>query len=196
MVLGQGVRDAGAECDLISDATPGVGYMMVDGTAQPVSVRAFHVIDDDIATLAAQFRLPRAATRTNQSSGEGTDTGRDQRWLLQGPPSRACYPGFRPQSTPLRLWIGWCVARSRWDSNHGGGAPIRVNLIAAGFVATPLSASLLGDQIDNRRNELASTVPIGRVVTPEDVARLALHLMVNTALTGATYDIDGRQQFV
>lgn len=75
-------------------------------------------------------------------------------------------------------------------------APIRVNLIAAGFVDTPLSASLLGDQLDNRRNELRMTLPIGRVVTPEDVAALAVHLMVNTALTGATYDIDGGQQFV
>jgi NAD(P)-dependent dehydrogenase (short-subunit alcohol dehydrogenase family) len=75
-------------------------------------------------------------------------------------------------------------------------APIRVNLIATGFVDTPLSASLLGDQIDNRRDELTSTLPIGRVVTGEDVARLALHLMVNTALTGGTYDIDGEQQFV
>ena len=75
-------------------------------------------------------------------------------------------------------------------------APIRVNLIAAGFVDTPLSASLLGDQLDNRRNELEARLPIGRVVQPEDVAALAVHLMVNTALTGATYDIDGGQQFV
>lgn len=75
-------------------------------------------------------------------------------------------------------------------------APIRVNLIAAGFVDTPLSASLLGDQLDNRREELQRTLPIGRVVGPEDVAALAVHLMVNTALTGATYDIDGGQQFV
>ena len=74
-------------------------------------------------------------------------------------------------------------------------APIRVNLIAAGFVDTPLSASLLGDQLDQRRDELRATLPIGRVVTPQDVAALAVHLMVNTALTGATYDIDGGQQF-
>ena len=33
-------------------------------------------------------------------------------------------------------------------------APIRVNLIAAGFVDTPLSASLLGDRIDERREQL------------------------------------------
>jgi NAD(P)-dependent dehydrogenase (short-subunit alcohol dehydrogenase family) len=75
-------------------------------------------------------------------------------------------------------------------------APIRVNLIAAGFVDTPLSASLLGDQLDARRAELRATLPIGRVVGPADVAALAAHLMTNTALTGATYDIDGGQQLL
>jgi NAD(P)-dependent dehydrogenase (short-subunit alcohol dehydrogenase family) len=75
-------------------------------------------------------------------------------------------------------------------------APVRVNLIAAGFVDTPLSASLLGDGLDARRDELRATLPIGRVVGPADVAALAVHIMTNTALTGATYDIDGGQQFV
>ena len=75
-------------------------------------------------------------------------------------------------------------------------APIRVNLIAAGFVDTPLSASLLGDELESRRNQLRTTLPIRRVVTPADVAGLAVHIMINTALTGATYDIDGGQQLV
>jgi NAD(P)-dependent dehydrogenase (short-subunit alcohol dehydrogenase family) len=75
-------------------------------------------------------------------------------------------------------------------------APIRVNLIAAGFVDTPLSASLLGEGLEARREELRATNPIGRVVGPQDVAALAVHLMANTAVTGATYDIDGGQQFV
>jgi len=66
--------------------------------------------------------------------------------------------------------------------------------MAAGFVDTPLSASLLGDGIEDRRNELRATLPIGRVVGPDDVAALAVHLMTNTALTGATFDIDGGQQ--
>ena len=74
-------------------------------------------------------------------------------------------------------------------------APVRVNLIAAGFVDTPLSASLLGDQLDERRDELRATLPIGRVVGPADIAALAVHIMSNTALTGATFDIDGGQQF-
>jgi NAD(P)-dependent dehydrogenase (short-subunit alcohol dehydrogenase family) len=75
-------------------------------------------------------------------------------------------------------------------------APVRVNLIAAGFVDTPLSASLLGDELENRRKQLRATLPIRRVVGPADVAALAVHIMTNTALTGATYDIDGGQQLV
>ena len=75
-------------------------------------------------------------------------------------------------------------------------APVRVNLIAPGFVDTPLSASLLGDQLEARRQELTDLLPIGRVVGPADIAALAVHIMTNTALTGATYDIDGGQQFV
>jgi NAD(P)-dependent dehydrogenase (short-subunit alcohol dehydrogenase family) len=74
-------------------------------------------------------------------------------------------------------------------------APVRVNLIAPGFVDTPLSASLLGDRLEARRAELRKTLPIGRVVKPADVAALALHIMTNTAITGSTYDIDGGQQF-
>ncbi|MFI1467183.1 SDR family oxidoreductase [Streptomyces wuyuanensis] len=75
-------------------------------------------------------------------------------------------------------------------------APVRVNLIAAGFVDTPLSASLLGDRLEARREELRATLPIGRVVGPEDVAALAVHIMCNEALTGGTYDIDGGQQLL
>jgi len=75
-------------------------------------------------------------------------------------------------------------------------APVRVNLIAAGFVDTPLSASLLGQDLDARRAQLRATLPTGRVVGPADIAALAVHLMTNTAVTGATYDIDGGQQLV
>jgi NAD(P)-dependent dehydrogenase (short-subunit alcohol dehydrogenase family) len=75
-------------------------------------------------------------------------------------------------------------------------APVRINLIAAGFVDTPLSASLLGDQLEERRRQLREQLPIGRVVGPDDIAALAVHIMSNTALTGATYDIDGGQQLV
>jgi NAD(P)-dependent dehydrogenase (short-subunit alcohol dehydrogenase family) len=75
-------------------------------------------------------------------------------------------------------------------------APVRINLIAAGFVDTPLSASLLAAGLEDRRKQLRATLPIRRVVGPADVAALAVHLMINTALTGATYDVDGGQQLI
>ena len=75
-------------------------------------------------------------------------------------------------------------------------APVRVNVIAPGFVDTPLSAAILGEALEARRAELRATLPIGRVVGAEDVAALAVHLMLNTALTGATYDVDGGQQLL
>ncbi|HTU75291.1 MAG TPA: SDR family oxidoreductase [Trebonia sp.] len=75
-------------------------------------------------------------------------------------------------------------------------APVRINLIAAGFVDTGLSARLLGDKIEDRRTELREKLPIGRVVGPADVAALAVHIMANTAITGSTYTIDGGQLLV
>jgi NAD(P)-dependent dehydrogenase (short-subunit alcohol dehydrogenase family) len=75
-------------------------------------------------------------------------------------------------------------------------APVRANLIAPGFVDTALSALLLGAALARRRQQLRTTLPIRRVVGPADVAALAVHIMTNTALTGATYDIDGGEQFV
>jgi NAD(P)-dependent dehydrogenase (short-subunit alcohol dehydrogenase family) len=75
-------------------------------------------------------------------------------------------------------------------------APIRVNLIAAGFVDTPLSAAILGEQLEARREQLRMKLPIRRVIGAADVAALAVHLMTNTAVTGATFDIDGGQQLL
>ncbi|HKA34630.1 MAG TPA: short-chain dehydrogenase, partial [Candidatus Binatia bacterium] len=58
------------------------------------------------------------------------------------------------------------------------------------------SAAILGGDLEKRRDELRATLPIRRVVGPADIAALAVHIMTNTALTGATYDIDGGQQLV
>jgi NAD(P)-dependent dehydrogenase (short-subunit alcohol dehydrogenase family) len=50
--------------------------------------------------------------------------------------------------------------------------------------------------LEARREELRTKLPIGRVVGPEDVAAHAVHIVNNTALSGARYDVDGGRQFV
>jgi NAD(P)-dependent dehydrogenase (short-subunit alcohol dehydrogenase family) len=77
-------------------------------------------------------------------------------------------------------------------------APVRVNLIQAAFVDTALAASYFADDtaVEARRDELRATLPIRRVVGPADIAALAVHLMTNTAVTGAAYDIDGGQRLI
>ena len=45
-------------------------------------------------------------------------------------------------------------------------------------------------------HKIKHVIPIRRVIGPAEIAALAVHLMTNTAITGATYDIDGGQQLV
>jgi S-DNA-T family DNA segregation ATPase FtsK/SpoIIIE len=55
MVLGDGARDQGAECDRITRAPAGVRYMRIDGTREPTRFRAAYVDDDDIAQMAVDY---------------------------------------------------------------------------------------------------------------------------------------------
>ena len=75
-------------------------------------------------------------------------------------------------------------------------APVRVNLIAAGFLDTGLSASLLGDKLENRRDQLRAELPIRRVVQASRCRRTSRTHHEQHCITGATYDVDGGQQFV
>lgn len=51
LVLGHGARDRGARCDAIPESLPGVGYVAVDGVAEPVRARFARITDDHIADL-------------------------------------------------------------------------------------------------------------------------------------------------
>ncbi|MBO0844382.1 MAG: hypothetical protein J2P22_03065 [Nocardioides sp.] len=53
MTLGDGARRRGARCDLISELLPGVGYVVIDGVAEPVRVRFPYISDEQIEALAA-----------------------------------------------------------------------------------------------------------------------------------------------
>lgn len=54
LTLGAGARNRGAHADLIPDTLPGVGYVTLDGQADPIRVRFSHLTDDHIATLTSR----------------------------------------------------------------------------------------------------------------------------------------------
>jgi DNA segregation ATPase FtsK/SpoIIIE, S-DNA-T family len=62
MVLGDGARDLGASADHISENTPGVAYVRVEGTRAIRRARASFLTDDDIANLARTVKATPALT--------------------------------------------------------------------------------------------------------------------------------------
>jgi S-DNA-T family DNA segregation ATPase FtsK/SpoIIIE len=57
MVLGGGSRANGALCENIPVTQPGVGYVALDGAADPIRVRFPHITDQHINQLLHQLRL-------------------------------------------------------------------------------------------------------------------------------------------
>jgi S-DNA-T family DNA segregation ATPase FtsK/SpoIIIE len=55
LILGAGSRNRGAFTDRINPTTPGVGYVNVDGTPEPVRVRFTHITDHDITALVDRY---------------------------------------------------------------------------------------------------------------------------------------------
>jgi DNA segregation ATPase FtsK/SpoIIIE, S-DNA-T family len=55
MVLGDGARNRGARCERIPESLPGVGYVALDGVAEPVRVRFAYLSDAGIADLCARY---------------------------------------------------------------------------------------------------------------------------------------------
>jgi NAD(P)-dependent dehydrogenase (short-subunit alcohol dehydrogenase family) len=73
-------------------------------------------------------------------------------------------------------------------------APIRVNVIAPGFVQTPGTGHIPPE----RRaawDRIAQTQPVPRLADPQEIAAGILFLMENGFTTGATLDIDGGYRF-
>ncbi|MBC7275014.1 FtsK/SpoIIIE domain-containing protein [Nocardioides sp.] len=55
MSLGEGAHDAGAYCEAIPEDLPGIGYVRLQGRAEPVRVRAGYVTDEEIQDMNATY---------------------------------------------------------------------------------------------------------------------------------------------
>ncbi len=95
------------------------------------------------------------------------------------------------------LWLAIAVAQHAVGRVRSGGTLLFMGGTGGRRRAPGMSlVAAATAALENRRNHLRATLPIGRVLEPADVAALAVHIMTNAALTGATYDIDGGQQLV
>lgn len=113
-------------------------------------------------------RLEHAASEVGAKSAaafDAADTGALKKFFgdLQTPTDHVLVTAGGPSYVPLMEMTAAQVRDALSDHVALELAPIRVNLIAAGFVDTPLSATLLGEGLEERRNELREALPIRRV---------------------------------
>ncbi len=93
-----------------------------------------------------------------------------------------------------------CIGFTKSAAVELGPYGIRVNCVCPGYVATAMQERELewesaarGLTVDEVRGEYISKTPLGRMQTPEDVARVVAYLVSDDAefLTGADIDVTG-----
>jgi 3-oxoacyl-[acyl-carrier protein] reductase len=86
---------------------------------------------------------------------------------------------------------GALISMVKGLSTELAGDGIRVNCVAPGWVATDMSAAALSDPVT--RGKIFSTIPLGRVGTPEEIAAPILFLCTTHAgfITGEVFNVNG-----
>jgi 3-oxoacyl-[acyl-carrier protein] reductase len=134
------------------------------------------VLDVD---LAAPFRLSRAALKFMLRRKSGRIINIGSIVGSTGNPGQANYAAAKAGL------IGLTKSLAQEVASRG----ITVNLIAPGFIATPMTDALT----DAQRAALAEKIPLGRLGAPADIAAAAVYLASGEAawITGATLHING-----
>ena len=103
--------------------------------------------------------------------------------------------GLRPR--PGLVWYnsskGAVITMTKAMAIELAGEKIRVNALCPVAGETPLLKSFMGQDTPEIRAKFVSTIPLGRLSTPEDIAKAALHFVSDDAefLTGVCMEVDG-----
>ncbi len=129
--------------------------------------------------LTAGFRLSRALVRSMMKQRWGRIIGISSIVGATGNPGQANYAAAKAGM------VGFSKALAAEVANRG----ITVNVVAPGFIETAMTDALSDDQ----KEKLLSSVPAGRLGTPEDIAAAVAYLASHEAsyVTGATLHVNG-----
>ncbi len=134
--------------------------------------------------LRTVFRLSRAALPALRANGGGAIVNVASDWALTGARGAVAYAVSKAAIAQLTR----CMALDH--ASEG----IRINAVCPGDTDTPmLAAELAGAAREARLMELGAAVPMGRIGTPEDVARVTAFLLSDAAsyMTGTLIPVDG-----
>ena len=154
------------------------------GTAEETSDEVW---DRSLALNAgAVFHLSRAAIPLMRAGGGGAIVNVASDWGLVGAEGAVAYSASK----------GAVVLMTKSMALDQAGDNIRVNAVCPGACDTPmLDAGARQQGLDPAvaRARYAEAIPLGRIATPEDVARLVAFLASDAAafITGAAIPIDG-----
>lgn len=70
-------------------------------------------------------------------------------------------------------------------------APVRVNVVSPGVVATPVYEGMSQEQREAFFQNTANQLPVKRIGVPEDIAATVVYLMDNSYTTGTVIGVDG-----
>ena len=180
------LRNAGAADALIAAAEAACGplHILVNNAGLTRDMLAMRLKDDDWNTvldvdLSAPFRLARAALRGMLKRRAGRIIGIGSIVGATGNPGQANYAAAK----------AGLVGMSKALAQEVGSRGITVNVVAPGFIETPMTDALSADQ----KTRLTAAIPLGRMGRPGDVAAAVVYLASDEAawVTGATLHVNG-----
>jgi 3-oxoacyl-[acyl-carrier protein] reductase len=180
------LRDAAEPDALVATAEQAAGPLaiLVNNAGMTRDMLALRMRDEDWQAvididLSAPFRLARATLRGMLRRRAGRIINISS---IVGATGNAGQANYVAAKAGL---VGMSKALAQEVASRG----ITVNVVAPGFIATPMTDKLTEQQ----RTKLADVIPLGRLGQPDDVAAAVAYLASDEAgwVTGATLHVNG-----